>query len=647
MSFVQLNRVSLAFGDRDILLETNLTLRADKKTALVGINGSGKSTLLKVLAGELTPDGGQVYHPEGVRIGYLPQSCLVSGGTVFEEAERAFEHLRQKELEAQRLAEMAAEAEPQQAFKLLEKSQELRESLEVSGWYRRQELIEQTLRGLGFTSKTLYSQVAVLSGGWQMRVALARQLLEAPDLLLLDEPTNYLDLEAKEWLETFLKRREKGFCLVSHDRAFLDEVIDQVIEISGGQLNSFPGNFSSFERKQAEEKLRLQEAWKRQQAELAKQEAYIQRFRAQATKAAGVQSRIKQLDKVERIELESEKPTLRFRFPPVPHSGHDVLSLRGLQKVWGDTQIFSNLDWDVSRGAKVAITGPNGVGKSTLMRILAGRDPYFSGTLRWGSGVQTAYFSQDHENDLDPQKTVLEELEAEAPTELFPRLRDFLGAFLFPGDDVDKKTSVLSGGEKNRLTLVKLLIRPANVLILDEPTNHLDIASKDVLLEALKDYEGTIFVVSHDKYFLSHLVDQVLELSHEAPTRHWGGWQDFARKLEERASNITASPLSKESSASGFKTPVKTESQVSRDEVKKRQALERRLQREEETLLNRLVDLEERLETTLQQMSDPQNYKDGPIMRRLQQEREDLERQREEAQAQWETTARELETLKT
>ncbi len=635
MSFVQLNNVSLAFGDRDILLESDLTLRAEKKTALVGINGSGKSTLLKVLARELSPDGGQVIAPEGVRVGYLPQTCLVTGGSVFEEAERAFENLRQKEAQAQQLAEAAAGAETQQALKLLEKSHEILEFLEVAGWYRRQETIEQTLRGLGFTTKTLHSQVTVLSGGWQMRVALARQLLAAPDILLLDEPTNYLDLEAKEWLENFLKRRQQGFCLVSHDRAFLDEVVDQVIEIANGQLSVFSGNYSAFEQRRAEEKLRLQEAFKRQQAELAKQEAYIQRFRAQATKASGVQSRIKQLEKLDRIELTSDTPTLRFRFPPVPHSGHDVLTVRALKKAWGDNPVFSNLDWDVSKGSKVAITGPNGVGKSTLMRILAGRDPYFSGTLRWGSGVQTAYFSQDHENDLDPQKTVLEELEADAPTAMFPRLRDLLGAFLFPGDDVEKKTAVLSGGEKNRLTLVKMLIQPSNVLLLDEPTNHLDLASKDVLLDALKSYEGTIFVVSHDKYFLSHLVDQVLELATDAPTRHWGGWQDFARKLEERVNVLSPGVVS-----------AKTESQLSRDEAKKRQSQERRLQREEEALLMQLDELESKLKQQLEQMSDPQNYKDGAFMRRLQQEREGLERQHAETQTRWEATARELEALK-
>ena len=635
MSFVQLGKVSLAFGDRDILLESDLTLKAEKKTALVGSNGSGKSTLLKILAGELSPDGGQVIVPEGTRVGYLPQTCLVTGGTVLEEAERAFENLRQKEAQAQHLAEEAAIAESQQALKLLDKSHEILEFLEGSGWYRRQETIEQTLKGLGFTTKTLHSQVALLSGGWQMRVALARRLLEAPDILLLDEPTNYLDLEAKEWLENFLRRRPQGFCLVSHDRAFLDEVVDQVIEIADGELSLFSGNYSAFEQHRAEEKLRLQEAWKRQQAELAKQEAYIQRFRAQATKAAGVQSRIKQLEKLERIELSGEAPTLRFRFPPVPHSGHDVLTVRGLKKTWGDNGIFSNLDWDVSRGSKVAITGPNGVGKSTLMRILAGRDPYFTGTLRWGSGVQTAYFSQDHENALDPQKTVLEELETDAPTDMFPRLRDLLGAFLFPGDDIEKKTAILSGGEKNRLTLVKMLIQPSNVLLLDEPTNHLDLASKEVLLEALKAYEGTIFVVSHDKYFLSHLVDQVLELATDSPTRHWGGWQDFARKLEERVTTLSPTAVS-----------VKTESQLSRDEVKKRQAQERRLQREEEALLVQLDELEKQLRQCLDQMSDPNNYKDGALMRRLQQEHEQFERQLADTQTRWEATARELDALK-
>jgi ATP-binding cassette subfamily F protein 3 len=638
MGFLQLQNTSLAFGDRDVLDAVNLTLHPGQKAALAGANGSGKTTLLRILAGQQTPDGGTRTLPEGTRLAYLPQSGILLGsGTVFEESERAFDSWRRFEADMHALVENLDALTPAQAEKALHRHHEMQEELLASGYYRRNETIEQTLRGLGFASAELDRPASSFSGGWQMRVALGRCLLETPDLLLLDEPTNYLDLEAKDWLEGFLKNSPCGILLVSHDRGFLDAVVGEVIEIFRGHLTSYKGNYSTYEERRRQEIAQLEEAWRLQQAEIEKQEAYINRFRAKASKASGVQSRVKALDKIERIELPESLTKVHFTFPPAPHSGKIALELNGLGKRYGDHQVLRNIEFTFTRGEKIAVAGRNGAGKSTLMRILAGEDRQFEGTLKWGTDIVTAYFSQDHERSLDPNKTVLEEVEADAPTSMIPRLRDLLGAFLFRGDDVFKKTSVLSGGEKNRLTLVKLLLRPANVLLLDEPTNHLDLASKDVLLEALQQFEGTVFVVSHDKYFLSHLAEKVLELRPEGHRLHLGGWDDYQQKLVQSTSaptSVAAKTAAPESS-----------SQASREETKKRQTLIRKLEREEETVLAELGVLEEEQRALETRLADPAVYS-GPQAREVQADLTANQNQQHELHERWERIAEELETAK-
>jgi len=651
--FVQLQNVSLAFADRDILDQVAFTLHAGQKVALAGSNGSGKTTLLRIMAGIQEPDRGRLVVPEGTRVAYLPQSGILLGtGTVFQEAERAFEPWREFEARMHALVEDVGTLPPAQAEKILIRHQEMQEALLSSGWYQRRERVEQTLRGLGFSSEELDRPAATFSGGWQMRVALGRCLLENPDLLLLDEPTNYLDIEAKDWLEGFLKASECGFLLVSHDRGFLDAVVGEVVEIFRGRLASYKGNYTEYETRRRLEIVQIEEAYKLQQAEIEKQEAFINRFRAQATKASGVQSRIKALEKLERVELPETLVPMHFRFPPAPHSGKIALELIGLGKRYGDHQVLRNLDFTFLRGEKIAVAGRNGAGKSTLMRILAGQDHHFEGGLKWGTDIKTAYFSQDHEKALDPDKTVLDEVEADAPTSMVPRLRDLLGSFLFRGDDVFKKTAVLSGGEKNRLTLVKLLLRPANLLLLDEPTNHLDLASKDVLLEALEQFEGTVFVVSHDKYFLTQLAQKVLELRPEGHRLHLGGWAEYQEKNASGAEVPVLSGSDGGEGAADFRTvrqpqssPVST-SQSDREETKRRQSLIRKLEREEEALLNELSALEDEQTSLEAQMADPAVYSDGGKAKKVQTGLNANQARQAQLHEKWEQVAEELEGIK-
>jgi ATP-binding cassette subfamily F protein 3 len=653
--FVQLQNAGLAFADRDILDNVSFTLHAGQKVALAGANGSGKTTLLKILAGVQEPDTGKLLVPEGTRVAYLPQSGILLGsGTVFEEAERAFEPWRRLEAEMHALVEDLDSLPPAQADKALHKHHEMQEALLESGYYRRRETVEQTLRGLGFSSAELDRPATTFSGGWQMRVALGRCLLENPDLLLLDEPTNYLDIEAKDWLEGFLKGGSFGFLLVSHDRGFLDAVVGEVVEIFRGRLTSYKGNYTAYETRRRQELAQMEEAWKLQQAEIEKQEAYINRFRAQATKASGVQSRIKALDKIERVEVPETLVPMHFKFAPAPHSGKIALELTGLGKRYGDHQVLRGLDFTFLRGEKIAVAGRNGAGKSTLMRILAGQDHQFEGGLKWGTDIRVAYFSQDHEKDLDPGKTVLEEVEADAPTSMVPRLRDLLGSFLFRGDDVFKKTAVLSGGEKNRLTLVKLLLRPANLLLLDEPTNHLDLASKDVLLEALEQFEGTVFVVSHDKYFLTQLAQKVLELRPEGHRLHLGGWADYQEKASAAADAPVISGSDGGAGAADIRTvrkapaegPAVSSSQADREAAKKKQALVRKLEREEEAILTDLDALDVERAALEAQMADPAVYSDGPRAKKVQADLTANLAQQEALQEKWVAVAEELEKAK-
>ncbi|MDR0710498.1 MAG: ATP-binding cassette domain-containing protein, partial [Spirochaetaceae bacterium] len=499
MAFVQFTKVSLAFGDRDILKDVGLNLASGSRAALTGVNGSGKSTLMKVIAGKLAADSGERAIQKGSRISYLPQSGIVHAGrTLREEAETAYDSIAVllDEMEAIGRALEDAKSDGGKTKSLLDEYSRLQETVENSGYYNREQGIAAVLSGLGFAEADLDRNAEEFSGGWQMRIALAKALLETPDILLLDEPTNYLDIEARSWLENWLRSFTGGYLLVSHDRYFLDVTVTEVYELFQGSLKRYAGNYSDYEKVRQAEFDSLLKRYAEQQGEIAKLESLINRFRYKASKAAFVQERIKKLEKMERIEIPESLKKISIVFPPPPHSGRIALTLRGIGKSYGIHRVLVNLDLDLDSGERLVVVGRYGAGKTTLLRILAGADTAYEGSVQYGAGIAAGYFSQDAAEAMTgitaggQAQTVLEFLEADAPTALIPRIRDMLGAFLFRGDDIYKGVSVLSGGEKSRLALLKMLLRPVNLLILDEPTNHLDIYSKDIFLDTLKKFSG-------------------------------------------------------------------------------------------------------------------------------------------------------------
>ena len=538
MAFVQFSQVSLAFGDRDILKNVSVNLQAGSKVALTGANGSGKSTLIKVMAGLVQPDGGQRVAQKDARIAYLPQSGLTHHGcSLREEADKAFCFGYELQAEMEKIGDKLKNGEGNEKL-LLERHDAILTELEESGWNRRQVMAEQVLAGLGFSREDLDKNCEEFSGGWQMRIALGKALMVNPDILLLDEPTNYLDIEARGWLEKFLDNYKGGFLLVSHDRYFLDHTVNEVYELFNGELKRYPGNYTHYEKVREIELETLIREYEKQQAEIAHLQEFINRFGVQATKAAQAQERQKMLDKIleKQIVIPESLKKIHFKFPPAPHSGRLVATLSKITKSYdGEHNVLQNLDLVLENGERLVVAGHNGAGKSTLLRIIAGADSDFSGEVKLGSGVKIGYFSQDNAETLKGSASVLETVESEAPLELIPKIRDMLGAFLFRGDDVHKSLDVLSGGEKARVALLKLLLRPVNFLILDEPTNHLDMHSKDVLLDALKDFGGTVIFVSHDRGFIENLSTRVLELKPGQFRLFPGDYKYYMERLEREA----------------------------------------------------------------------------------------------------------------
>ncbi|HTX71650.1 MAG TPA: ABC-F family ATP-binding cassette domain-containing protein [Rectinemataceae bacterium] len=658
MAFVQFTDVSLAFGARDILRGASLFLADGTRAALAGPNGAGKSTLMKIAAGILAPDTGDRAVTKGARISYLPQMTVLGtdgGGesTVYEEAEEAYSfasELLSRQDEIGRLLESSS-SDDAATRRLLEEHAHIQESVEGSGYWRREERVREVLRGLGFRESEMGRPAREFSGGWQMRIALAKVLLENPDVMLLDEPTNYLDLEARTWLEGFLASYRGGVLVVSHDRYFLDTTVREVYELWNGRLSRYPGSYSAYEARRAQELAATFEAWERQQEEVARLEDFIRRFRYQATKASAVQSRVKQLEKIVPIEIPEGMKRIHFSFPPAPRSGTVAVKLSGLQKSYGSNRIFSDFDLEIERGMKVAFVGPNGAGKSTLMRILAGADREYGGELRFGSGIEVAYFAQDTADNMEGEGTVEEEAESVCPTELIPKIRNLLGAFLFRGDDINKSLRVLSGGERSRLALLKMLLHPANLLILDEPTNHLDLTSKDVLLEALRSFEGTVLFVSHDRSFIEELADRVLELESGRTPRWYVG--DYRYFLEKRAALEADSPgrspvpdrgmgESQRSQGPEAGPSAPSGGAVSHEEEKARKARIRKLQKREEEILGSLERISAQKAAAEHEMGLPSNYSDGARMKRLAEAVEQLEREARELNEEWERVAESL-----
>ena len=658
MAFVQFSQVSLAFGDRDILKNVTINLQTGSKVALTGANGAGKSTLIKVLAGLVPPDSGNRAVQKECRIAYLPQSGLTHHGcTLREEADKAFDFGYELQ---RRIDEIGAQLERGEGNtdSLVEQQAELIQKLEDSGWHRREAAAESVLLGLGFSRSDFDRDTAEFSGGWQMRIALAKALMQGPDILLLDEPTNYLDIEARAWLEQFLQNFSGGFLLVSHDRYFLDVTINEVYELFNGELKRYPGNFSHYEKVREVELKTLIAAYEQQQEEINKLEDFIRRFGYKATKAAQAQEYMKKLEKMERIEIPESLKKIHFSFPPAPHSGRLVFRMNGITKSYdGKTKVLDNLELTLENGERLVVAGRNGAGKSTLLRIIAGEDSDFTGETIPGAGVKIGYFSQDNAETIKGKETILDYLEARAPLELIPKLRDMLGAFLFRGDDVYKSLDVLSGGEKSRIALLQLLLSPVNLLVLDEPTNHLDIHSKDVLLSALRDFGGTVIFVSHDRGFIEQLATKVLHLEHGTYKYFVGGYQFYMEqmeKLEGKSDGNANAVLRSETAGTGAKgskgtggsttcaTPANACSELSWEEQKKLEAARRKAEKEVARLEAKITELENKKSELENKLADPAVYSNGEKAKAVQRDIEALAVEIDETTAAWEAAAEKL-----
>jgi len=612
---LHLKNFSKEFGGKPIVLNINWHLKKGERVGLVGENGAGKTTLMRIIAGEVESSSGAIQLAKGATIGYLPQDGIVNRErTLFAEVMTAFTGLQLIEKELQeltvRLEGMGDCAEDHD--ELLHRFGDLQEEFRQRGGYAMESEAGTVLRGLGFSSADWERGCVEFSGGWQMRIALAKLLLQRPHVLLLDEPTNHLDIEARNWLEEYLKGYPHSVILVSHDRFFMDQVCHRITEVWNCALTDYHCNYSTYLLQREERIARLRETKRRQDEEMEKIEDFISRFRYKSDKAALVQSRIKQLEKMERIILPPERKRIRFSFPVAQKSGKIVLQLKNVTRSYGDNTVLDTIDLVVERGEKICLVGHNGAGKSTLMHVLAGHGLQ-SGERLVGHNVAVDFFAQDQSVFLTGERTVYEELLADAPFAAVPGLRDILGAFLFSGDDIHKNVGVLSGGERNRLALAKMLLRPANALLMDEPTNHLDLFSKEVLLDALKSFPGTVVFVSHDRYFIDALSTRVIEVANGKITSFPGNYEDYLQKAgltqaESGEAAQSANPVSG-SSKPGMVVASKEERLQRRDEDKQKQ-------RKERTRLKRLAELEmqieeqeELLELVEKKMADPDFFK--------------------------------------
>ncbi len=535
---ITINQISHHFGKKTLFNKINTVIGARDRIALIGSNGSGKTTLLRMFMGELEAESGSVDKPDYVSIGYLPQDGIsVSGKTLFKEAESAFGDVLELKKKIDQAEEQMVEMDTSEDayYDLIDQMGEWEQQLEDHEPHKMKSRVERILMGMGFKASDFERDTGEFSGGWQMRIALAKLLLQNPSLIILDEPTNHLDILSQHWVEQYLKHYQGALIVISHDRAFLDEVTDRTLELRQGDLNSFKGNYSYYVTETDKRLEILRKAYANQQKEIKEVKDWITRFRSNVKKASMVQSRIKSLNKMELVTIPRDEKKMFFRFPKSPPASAKVITITGLEKAYGDNVIFDGLDLRIDKGDRIAVVGVNGAGKSTLARIMAGIEPYQGGTVELGINTVLGYFAQSQAEELNPANTVLEEVETAAIGNDDANPRGALGALLFSGDEALKKTSVLSGGEKNRVALAKMLMHPANCMILDEPTNHLDIKSKEVLQEAINLFEGTVILVSHDRSFLDGVVNKVLEVSPGSTRMLTCNVSEYIERIEQEA----------------------------------------------------------------------------------------------------------------
>src|SRR5215468_6218052 len=538
---IQLNSAGKRYGHKLLFDGADLLITAQDRVGLVGANGTGKTTFLKILAGLETLDYGSASVAKGISAGYLPQDGLtLSGKTVFAECLSVFSRLREMEKELEALTSRMAEVDHTSAEyeQIADRYHAIEHEFRVHDGYAIEAQVGTVLAGLGFRPEDGHRQTEEFSGGWQMRIALAKLLLQKPNLLLLDEPTNHLDLESRNWLEEYLSNYPFAFVLISHDRYFLDVTVNRIVEIWNKKIWTYTANYEKYLAQKTQRQEQLEAAYKNQRERIEQLEVFINRFRYQATKAKQVQSRIKELEKIERIEIPAEEKTIHFSFPQPKASGRIVAEFKDVAKSYGEKEVFHNVNFMIERGDRIALVGVNGAGKSTLIKLLAGTEPLSEGEYKFGHNVEFDYFAQDQYKELDTGARILDDLEKLSPRSTQTELRSLLGCFLFQADDVFKRIGVLSGGERGRYALLRLLLHPANFLLLDEPTNHLDMRAKDILLEALAGYTGTVVLVSHDRYFIDKLATRIFEIGDGRVEVYPGNYEDYRWRKEGRVAAV-------------------------------------------------------------------------------------------------------------
>jgi ATP-binding cassette subfamily F protein 3 len=640
---VSANNIALRFADRTLLNDVSFRIGARDRIGLVGSNGTGKSTLLRILTGTVQADSGSLTKARYVTVGYLPQEGVTaSGRTLIEEAESVFADVVEAQSRLEDIQRRMGEVEEgsDEAAELLDLCGELQHHLEISNAFTMRAEAEAVLAGLGFSQRDFGRSVDEFSGGWQMRIALARLLLQEPSLLLLDEPTNHLDLDSLQWLEEYIRTYRGALILVSHDRRFLDTLTERTFELSVGRLTEYKGNFSFFVEQKAERLEQQRAAYRNQQTQIKQTERFIERFRYKATKARQVQSRIKALDRLERIELEDAERTLDFDFPPAPPAGAVVMRLEGVVKRYGQIEVFDGLDLEIDRGDKIALVGVNGAGKSTLARIIAGVEGVSGGRRTPGHNVVVSYFAQHQAEELDPRADVLQTLDAVATGDMRQRLRTLLGCFLFSGDDVYKRVGVLSGGEKSRLALAKMLLEPANLLVLDEPTNHLDMLSKGVLQEALERFDGTAVIVSHDRDFLDPIVTKVIALRAGPPLIYPGTISEYLDSQRAAAGRVQPE-AGQRAAKSGGRERKRQEAEERQQRYRRVKPVKDAIGKVEQAIQRK----EDRIRECERMLEDPELYRDGERTREVTAEYQSLKRALEEEYHRWNDLTRELENL--